>query len=252
MILMKFYDMNIKGQNFNNDLKLIKEASKFGWNYLNLNYSPEKYDSALEYKDDLIKELANFKNPIELDMGILINKSNSNEIRKIAKKYRNKTNYLSCLGGDLKVNRAICENIQFDVLSRPYFKRRDSGMNHVLAKEAEAHNVAIELCFNDITHNYLRYRANVIASFKEIIQFHRKFDFPLILTTDSRSIFDIRSTRDLSAFFKAVGLTDEEIANGFSNVPKDILEFNKERENMIVLGVKEIKRATDFNNEGDE
>ena len=146
----------------------------------------------------------------------------------------------------MKLNRSCLESYKLDVLSRPYFKRRDSGMNHVLAKEAVKHNVAVELCFRDILHNHLKYRANVIASFKEILMFHRKFNFPLILTTDSKSLYDIRSTRDIVAFFKSIGFTNQEIINGFYHYPKQIIDFNRERENMVVQGVKVIKGATDF------
>ena len=249
---MKFYDLNLRGQNYDNDLALVKEANKFGWDYLNLNYSHDDFEKAIEYKEDLIDELSsvdfnetyrnkktNFEHA-ELSMGINILNANSNEIRKIINKYRNKSNYISCLGGDLKINRAVCENHRIDVLSRPYYKRRDSGMNHVLAKEAKRNNVAIELCFRDILNNHLRYRANVISSFKEILMFHRKFKFPLILTTDSKSIYHVRSTRDIVAFFKSIGFNDEEIYNGFYYYPKQIVDFNKERKSMIVKGVKRI------------
>ena len=247
---MKFYDLNLRGQDYDNDLALIKEANKFGWDYLNLNYSHDNFEKALEYKDDLTEELlavdfnqtyrnkkTNFEHA-EISMGINILNANSNEIRKIINKYRNKSNYISCLGGDLKVNRSVCENRRIDVLSRPYYKRKDSGMNHVLAKEAQRNNVAIELCFRDILNNRLKYRARLISSFKEIMMFHRKFKFPLILTTDSKSIYHVRSTRDIAAFFKSVGFSDEEIYNGFYYYPKKIVDFNKERQDMIVNGVK--------------
>ena len=255
---MKFYDLNLRGQNYENDLALIKEANKFGWDYLNLNYSYADFDESIQYLDDLNEELSNIDfnetyrikktnfDYAKVSMGINILSSNSNEIRKITNKYREKSNYISCLGGDLKINRFVCENYKIDVLSRPYYKRRDSGMNHVLAKEAAKNNVAIELCFRDILNNHLRYRANVIASFKEILMFHRKFKFPLILTTDSKSLYDIRSTRDIVAFFKSIGFNDKEIYNGFYYYPKEILDFNHERKNMIVRGVKIIEGANDF------
>ena len=118
-------------------------------------------------------------------MGINIRDVNSNELRKTIRRNRDNTPYISAFGGDLKINRSACESYQVDVLSRPYFARRDSGMNHVLAKEAAKNNVAIELCFRDILKNHLKYRANVISHFKEILKFHRKYRFPLILTTDS-------------------------------------------------------------------
>lgn len=244
---MKFYDLNIRGSDYNQDLSLIKEASRFGWDYLNLNYSIDGFKESLKYKGELIEEASNLDNPIEIDMGINLRNSNSGEMQKAARKYRNKTKFISCLGGDLKLNRSCLESYKLDVLSRPYFKRRDSGMNHVLAKEAAKHNVAVELCFRDILHNHLKYRANVISSFKEILMFHRKFKFPLILTTDSKSVYDIRSTRDISAFFKSIGFSNEEIINGFYYYPKRIIDFNKDRENMVVQGVRVVKESDSFN-----
>ena len=68
--------------------------------------------------------------------------------------------------------------------------------------------------------------------------FHRKFKFPLILTTDSKSIYHVRSTRDIVAFFRSIGFNDEEIYSGFYYYPKKIVDFNKERQDMIVKGVK--------------
>lgn len=239
---MKFYDLNVRGQNFDNDLKLIKEASKFGWNHINLNYSPDYYKKAQDYHNELSQEVT-----ADISMGInIVGAKNQNEARKIANKFRSKANYISCLGGDLKLNRGICENVKMDVLSRPYYKRHDSGMNHVLAKLAAKNNVAIELCFRDILNQHLKYRANAIASFKEILKFHRKFNFPIILTTDTKYIYDVRTTRDIVAVFKSIGFTNEEIYKGFYHYPKEILNFNKERKNMIVQGVKVIEGASDF------
>lgn len=239
---MKFYDLNVRGQNFDNDLKLIKEASKFGWNHINLNYSPDYYKKAQDYYNELSQEVT-----VDISMGINIaGAKNQNEARKIANKFRSKSNYISCLGGDLKLNRGICENVKMDVLSRPYYKRHDSGMNHVLAKLAAKNNVAIELCFRDILNQHLKYRANAIASFKEILKFHRKYNFPIILTTDTKYIYDVRTTRDIVAVFKAIGFTNEEIYKGFYHYPKEILNFNKQRKNIIVQGVKVIEDASDF------
>lgn len=76
--------------------------------------------------------------------------------------------------------------------------------------------------------------------------FHRKFKFPLILTTDSKSLYDIRSTRDIAAFFKSIGFTDKEIYNGFYYYPKQIVDFNNQRKNMIIDGVKVIEDTDDF------
>jgi ribonuclease P/MRP protein subunit RPP1 len=245
---MKYYDLNIRGNSYESDLRLILEANRLGWSYVNLIYSPDKYNLALEYREDLEKKLdniiklANLKKKTEFEFGIEINVRNPNDIRKNSRKFRNKTKFISVFGGDSKINRTACENIQIDVLSKPYFKRRDCGINHILAKEAFNNNVAIELCFKDILTSYLSYRAKILSHFREIIKLHKKFKFPLIITTGASSIFDIRSPRDISAIFKSIGLNEDEITSCFNSYPEDIVSFNNDRKDIVVLGVREINK----------
>ena len=242
---MKYYDLNIRGHSYESDLKLILEANRLGWTYVNLIYSPDMYDLALKYRGDLEEKLDNIAKiadlkETEFEFGIEINVRNPNDIRKNSRKFRNKTKFISVFGGDSNINRIACENIQIDVLSRPYFKRKDCGINHVLAKEAFKNNVAIELCFKDILSSYLSYRSRVLSHFREIIKLHKKFKFPLIITTGSSSLFDIRSPRDISAIFKSIGLNENDIKNCLNSYPENIVSFNNDRKDMVVLGVKEI------------
>jgi len=242
---MKYYDLNIRGHSYESDLRLILEANRLGWTYVNLIYSPDMYDLALKYMEDLeekldnIVKIANLKKT-EFEFGVEINVRNPSDVRKNSRKFRDKTKFISVFGGNSKINRIACENIQIDVLSRPYFKRIDCGINHVLAKEAFKNNVAIELCFNDILSSYLSYRARILSHFREIIKLHKKFKFPLVITTGSSSIFDIRSPRDISAIFKSIGLNEDEIKSCLNSYPENIVSFNNDRKDMVVLGVKEI------------
>lgn len=244
---MKYYDLNLKGNNYNRDKKLILEANRLGWDYFNILFSPDKYQIASEYKQDLIADLEDIliespQKKIGIEFGIEIQPKNQNELHKISRKFRDKTKFIAVLGGDLSINRAVCENRQIDVLSRPYYKQRTCGINHVLAKEAVRNNVAIELCLNDILSSYLKVRAQIMAHFREIIKLHEKFNFPLIITTGSSLIWDIRSPKDILAIFQSFGLSKEELNKCLYDYPKGIVEFNSERENMIVSGVKKIDR----------
>ena len=229
-----FFDLNIKGKDYENNLKLAIEASKYGWDHINFSYNQNNFDEALSFKKDLQDNL-----DISIDYTLEIASNNLNDIRKIAKKFRDKSFCISVIGGDLKVNRAVLENIQLDVLSRPYLKRYDSGLNQVLAKEAFENNVAIEICFEDILKSYLTHRAKIIANIKDIYVLYRKFDFPLILSSRAESIFDIKTTKDFSSVFLSTGLTQSEIDKSFITAG-NILEFNKNRDSMILKGVREV------------
>jgi ribonuclease P/MRP protein subunit RPP1 len=231
-----FFDLNIEGSSLENNIDLACEASKYGWNHINFSYNQNDFKQALEFKQDLSD---NLEKTIDFDYTLEIKSNNVAEIRKIVRKFRNKSSCISVVGGDLKVNRAVLENIQIDVLSRPYLRRYDSGLNQVLAKESVRNNVAIELCFKDVLKSYLAHRAKVISNFKDIYTLYRKFDFPLILSSRAESVFDIRTTHDFIAFFKQTGLEVDEINKSFLTA-QNILEFNRDRKNLILKGVRRV------------
>ncbi len=232
-----FFDLNIKGSSLENNIKLAKEASFYGWNHINFSYNTNDFLNALDFKDDLNNSLEDI---IDFNYTLEIKSSNINDIRKSVNKFRNKSSCISVVGGDLKVNRATLENIKIDVLSRPYLRRYDCGLNHVLAKEAVKNNVAIELCFKDVLKSYLSHRSKVLSNFKDIYTLYRKFDFPLVLSSRAESVFDIRTTHDFIAFFKQTGLTDTEINKSFETV-FNIIDYNHNREDLILNHVRRVR-----------
>jgi len=231
-----FSDLNIKGGSFENNLKLANEAFGYGWDHVSFSYGHNDFSDALDFKEDLKSEM---DGKISIDYTLEIRSNSVNEIRKVSNKFRKKSNCISVVGGDLKINRAAVENIKIDILSRPYLKRFDSGLNQVLAKEALKNNVAVELCFKDVLRTYLVPRAKTISNFRDIFTLYDKFRFPLILSSGSECIFDIKTPHDFISFFKHTGLSDEDIAKSFGN-GKNILEFNKNRQNIILKGVRRV------------
>lgn len=231
-----FFDLNIKGSSLEDNVRIAEEASGYGWSHINFSYNQNEFSKALDFNDELKSSL---EDVIDFDYTLEIDSSNVNEIRKISNKFRNKSSCISVVGGDLKVNRAVLENVKIDILSRPYLKRYDSGLNQVLAKEALENNVAIELCFKDVLKSYLSHRAKVLSNFRDIYTLYRKFDFPLIISSRAESVFDIRTTQDFTAFFRQTGLSDAEISDCFKTAG-NILEFNKNRHQMIFKGVRRV------------
>lgn len=231
-----FFDLNIKGSGIDNNIKLAMEASKYGWNHINFSYDQNEFLKGLDLSSELEENLDGI---ISFDYTLEIKSTNVNEIRKFTNKFRNKASCISVIGGNLKVNRAVVENVKADVLSRPYLRRFDSGLNHVLAKEAVKNNVAIELCFKDVLKSYLSYRSKIISNFRDVYTLYRKFDFPLVLSSRAESVFDVKTTHDFIAFFNQTGLSEEEINKSFIT-SSEILKFNENRDKMIFKGVRRV------------
>lgn len=231
-----FFDLNVKGNSFENNLNLAIEASRYGWNHINFSYNQNDFRDALDIRKELSESLDGI---IGFDYTLEIKSNNVSEIKKTARKFRRKSSCISVIGGDLKVNRAAVETVQVDILSRPYLKRFDGGLNHVLAKEAVKNRVAVELCFRDVLKTYLSHRSKVISGFKDIYTLYRKFDFPMVLSSGAESVFDIRTTQDFTAFFTQTGLTSSEVEKSFLTAV-NILEFNENRDKWIFDGVRRV------------
>ena len=235
MIIM--FDLNVKGSSCDENLKLAVQAHNYGWSHINFSYDQNDFANALTFKDELNDKLSDL---IDFDYTLYIKSNNPSEIRKITRKYRNKASCISVLGGDLKVNRTSLENVQIDVLSRPYLKRYDAGLNHILAREAKDNNVAIELFFRDVLKSYFTHRSKVLANFRDIYRLHKKYDFPLILSSGAESIFDIRTVQDFKAVFTQTGLDASGVDNSFRTA-ENILKFNSDRKNLILSGVRVVE-----------
>lgn len=48
-----FFDLNVKGNSYDNNLKLAEEASKYGLGSYYFSYNQNKFAKALEFKKDL-------------------------------------------------------------------------------------------------------------------------------------------------------------------------------------------------------
>lgn len=235
-----FFDFHVK-----ENLKLAEEAERLGYTGLALFNTGEGHHKPGHNREidggGTDNETLNQKSSIKIYKGILIQAKNPEDMRQKVKKFRENVDVIMVRGGDQKINRAACEDPQVDILSKPYFNRRDCGINHVMAKKAALGEVAIELNVKYLTktNSYLHYK--VLSHFREILKLKRKFNFPLIITSDAESIYDLHTPKDLLALSKCFGMDSEEAEDALSGTPLKIIERSNIRNKVIVAGVKVVK-----------
>ena len=227
-----FFDLHVHGNE-----NVIIEAERLGYAGLGLTRYFEDYNEEFSREFDILDDSSN----IIIKKCIEISCKNPEDLRKKVQKSRRKADILMVRGGDLKINRAACEDQRVDVLSQPYRSRRDTGLNHVLARKAAENSVAIELNLKILFKTNLRYRYRVISQFRHIIELQRKFKFPLIITTNANSKYDLRSPQDIFALARCFQMTFEELFDAISETPKEIIETNNARDSFIVDGVKTVE-----------
>lgn len=226
-----FFDLHV-----NHSLKLVEEAERLGYSGIAL-FKPERENNTLNNGEISYGDVLG-DHSTTIYSGTLIQSRNPEDMKQKVKKSRKNSDVLMVRGGDQKINRAACEDPQVDVLSKPYFNRRDCGINHVMARKAAENDVAIELSIKHLTRtsSYLQYK--VLTHFREILKLKRKYEFPLIMTSEAESIYDLHAPRDLVALAQCFGMHQEEAEDAVSGTPLNIIERSNTRGKVIVDGVK--------------
>jgi ribonuclease P/MRP protein subunit RPP1 len=242
--IILFFDFHVK-----DDPELVKEADRLGYAGLALfsngngnNSSGNGNKVEVASGETINPENSTKKeNPIKTYKGVFISARNPESMRQKVKKSRKNADVIMVRGGDQKINRAACEDPQVDILSAPYLKRRDCGINHVMAKKAALNEVAVELNIKYLTktNSYLHYK--VLSHFREIIKLKRKYGFPLIITSDAESIYGLHTPQDLIALSGCFGMDREEAEAALSKTPQKIIERSETRDKVVVDGVKIIE-----------
>lgn len=225
-----FFDFHVHG-----DCTLAREAYRLGYNGIAL------IQSSNNYRKDLWDDINEIDPEFKIFSGVEIYARNNQDLKKKINKFRDREDVLIVNGGNLKINRAACEDPRVDIIANPYKNRRDSGINHVLARKAAENEVAIELSINPLIKTRLSLRAKLLSYFRQIIKLYRKFEFPVIISSNAHSSYDLRTPYDIITLARCFGMTAVEAENSLSKNPLNIIKRNKIRKDIVVKGVRMIK-----------
>lgn len=230
-----FFDFHV-----NENIKLVEEAERLGYAGVATfkEERPGKPGGDQSNNDVDVYETIKQIHSIKLYKGMIIRAKNPEDMKRKVSKFRKKVDVIMVQGGNQKINRAASEDPRVDIISQPYFKRKDCGINHVIGKKAAENEVATELNIRYLsrTSSHLQYK--VLAQFREILKLQRKFGFPVIITSDARSIYDLHTPQDIIALTRCFGMEREEAISALSEIPQKIIDRSNLRNKVIVEGVK--------------
>ncbi len=166
---------------------------------------------------------------------------NSNELRKLVN-LRREYDVLLVRGYDLELNRMAVETPEVDILTHPELNRKDSGFNHIMAKEAVKNNVAIEVNFRNILLSNKATRSLIMQNIVKNIKLCKKFKAPIIINSGAISHWQLRDPKILMSMGNLLGLELNEAKAAISDIPDKIIKQINERKSSkwIMPGVKEL------------
>jgi len=238
---MKFYDLHLHSA-FSEGISSIEQLASTA---KHLGYSAicfAEYFKNLDQIKKLSKEIEKVRQKVGMEISLGFEARNVKELAKLAN-IRRKFDVLLVRGGDLKLNRLACETPEVDILTHPEYERFDSGLNHVLVKEAARNNVAIEVNFREILITSKNSRSRVLHNIAQNLGLAQKYHAPIILCSGAISHFELRSPECLISMVNQLGLELNDAKEAITKVPEKILSQAKGRkgENFVMPGVKVIK-----------
>ena len=174
---------------------------------------------------------------LEVFSGVELDVENASKLHGLVGKYRKMVDIIVVRGGNEHINRAAVENSGVDILSN-CGSLKDSGLNHVLAKSANDHDVAISFDLGDIISQRGGRRVRALSNFRKNLKLVRKYEVSFILTSNAISYYDLRAPYELMALAELFGMTREEAISGMSITPEKIISKNRPSANYVFEGVE--------------
>ena len=200
-----FYDLNVHVQPETTvGIKELSEVAKgYGYdaicaaNHSDFGYKIEKVPNVIQGVEIVAKNVSELK-------------------RKIAI-LRTEVEILVVHGGDGEINRAAAKDSRVDILAHPW------EIDHITARFAAENNVALDFSMDTIIYARGARRSRAFHAMRAGMALMRKYGTPFVITSNSTSIYGLRSPKEMVALAMLVGMEREEAESGLSSVPEGIV-----------------------------
>lgn len=230
-----FYDFNVAPKD-----EIIKTLEDFKFDGACIFYNSQRYR---EEKDEIEEsfERLNESTKLDLYMGVVIDESNPQLLRKEVQRLYKKVDLIMANGGDEKINRVICETPQVDIINHPYMNKRNSGINHVLSKLLVENNISVNINLRDILQHRGFFRAKILNQINQLLMLQKKYDFRCVISSGGMSFYDLRTPKSMILLSQLMDMEIEYGKNCISKHPQEIIENITIHQESIVEGVRIIK-----------
>lgn len=225
---MDFYDLHLHSE-FSEGKSSVRDFSKrakiLGFKAIGL---------ATYYKDrkrveQLKKRAVEVSKKTGIDIFIGLEATTLEELKKLIN-IRRDYDILLVRGTDLNLNRKAVETKEVDILAHPEYDRRDSGLNHTMAKLAAKNRVAIEINFREILFSSKNTRSHIMHHIQNNVKLCKKYKTPIIISSGAVSHWQLKDPKVLISMGCLLGLELNEAKKALSETPESMIKVIKERQ----------------------
>jgi len=192
--------------------------------------------------DRLKKRAIEVSKKIGIEIFIGLEATTLEELKKLIN-VRRYYDILLVRGMNLNLNRKAVQTKEVDVLTHPEYNRKDSGLNHVMAKLAAKNQVAVEINFREILLSSKSTRSHIMHHIQKNVKLCKKYKTPIIISSGAVSHWQMKDPKVLMSMGCLLGLKLNEAKDALSKTPENMIKMIKKRQNKrwIRPGVKVIE-----------
>jgi len=152
---------------------------------------------------------------VEILAGIVIQEASMKDVIARVKRARDAGAVISVAARDNGFNRAVLTLKGVHIL-RGVHAADKKAFDHVAAKMAADSRVAVDLDLAPLVYGRGPARQRVLQRYRDLLVLERRFEFPLTLSSNAKSVLDLRAVREITGLCSLMGMdvADVELALG--------------------------------------
>jgi ribonuclease P/MRP protein subunit RPP1 len=169
-------------------------------------------------QDSIYLKKINSKEQINLDAQGFFIEANEKEARRIIDSLKGKNKIIAIVGSDDSFNRRAVETMKIDYLVSPEIdnkkdslKQLDSGLNHIVAKEAKRKKISIVIDINKIKKLNKIEKQKIISRIIQNVKICRKAGCEIKLASLAEKKENIIDEKGRQSFGVTIGMNSKEV-----------------------------------------
>jgi ribonuclease P/MRP protein subunit RPP1 len=151
--------------------------------------------------------------------GVFIEGGSMQEVVSRVKKQQRTADLILVKAGDAAFNRAVLSYRGVHILRGVHAAPKRS-FDHVSAKNAAEKGIAIDIDLFPLIHQRGSGRQKALQCYRDLLRLHRKYRFPLTISSGARSLLDLRSVREIACLCAIFGMESHEVMDALGSVDR--------------------------------
>lgn len=149
--------------------------------------------------------------------GIILTGMPAKDVQNRVKRSRGSGTVVSVLMGDNGFNRAVLGTRGVHIL-RGIHAADKHAFDHVAAKIAADNSTALDIDLSALICQRGHARQKAIHRYLDLLILHRRFEFPLTISSSARSVLGMRAVREVTGLCSFLGMDESDVEEALAGV----------------------------------